>query len=683
MQAAGLVNLLDSTTLAITVFAPTDDAFAALASALSLTSEELLSKSDLLSVILEYHVYSQDAYKVSDFKQHSSLVTAEGETLTIKTVGDIVTVVPDAGSTATVLVSDLSACKAYVQVIDTVLIPTAAAQTLGMVSVDVPGAGETDTQTVQSLVSKKTSTATPAAAVPVETILVPATPVATVPPVAVSGVRLVSPSPEAVPVATVLVPAPTSKATIEGHKLLDSLVTKFPLNTFSTPTPTPEETSTPSAPTLKELLLHETPSATEAVFTPTTEDLKELLLKETPAASPVETILVPAATTVRAVAVSATPTAVAIPVPVVEASPPTQVKLIDLLTKKTLNTFTPVATKEATPEPSVPTLKELLLRETPAATEAVVSSVKTPLLDLLKKETPAATPLEAILVPATPVSTVPESTAPAVIVSGARLVASPVPSPVLATTPIIDAVAPAIERVDTTVSAARSQREAAVAPARAAVAQAATAVVGDRRAMFSPTTAGAPVVTAQDGPDVSSGYMGMATAPQMMAMAPDMMGMAPESTLMAEMAPGVQAANLSTYLSDPTLVATVFVPTNAAFTTALSQFGVTPTEALAEPSLLKGLLQYHVVPGMAMTTSTLTNGQTLTTALTGQTLKVNKTGATVTIQPATGSAGNMLDADIPVCKAEMDIVDTLLFPSVSALPPSAAALVAGRTLTGR
>ena len=35
------------------------------------------------------------------------------------------TVVPDAGSTATVLVSDLSACKAYVQVIDTVLIPEA------------------------------------------------------------------------------------------------------------------------------------------------------------------------------------------------------------------------------------------------------------------------------------------------------------------------------------------------------------------------------------------------------------------------------------------------------------------------------------------------------------------------------------------------------------------------------
>ena len=61
-------------------------------------------------------------------------------------------------------------------------------------------------------------------------------------------------------------------------------------------------------------------------------------------------------------AVVSVPTAVAVPVPVVEASPPTQPKLIDLLTKKTLNTFTPVPTEEATPEPSVPTLKELLLK---------------------------------------------------------------------------------------------------------------------------------------------------------------------------------------------------------------------------------------------------------------------------------------------------------------------------------
>lgn len=35
------------------------------------------------------------------------------------------------------------------------------------------------------------------------------------------------------------------------------------------------------------------------------------------------------------------------------------------------------------------------------------------------------------------------------------------------------------------------------------------------------------------------------------------------------------------------------------------------------------LLQYHVVPGMAITVDSLDNGQTLATALSGQTLKVN------------------------------------------------------------
>jgi len=77
----------------------------------------------------------------------------------------------------------------------------------------------------------------------------------------------------------------------------------------------------------------------------------------------------------------------------------------------------------------------LIAQETPAATEAVVSPVKTPLLDLLNKESPTATPLEAILVPATPVPTVPEGTAPAVLVSGMqcnvpiRTIIQYVPSP--------------------------------------------------------------------------------------------------------------------------------------------------------------------------------------------------------------------------------------------------------------
>lgn len=60
-------------------------------------------------------------------------------------------------------------------------------------------------------------------------------------------------------------------------------------------------------------------------------------------------------------------------------------------------------------------------------------------------------------------------------------------------------------------------------------------------------------------------------------------------------------------------------------------------------------------------------------------VQVNKTGGSVTIQPATGSAANLVEADVPVCKATMDVIDSLLFASVSSLPPSAAAQLAART----
>lgn len=51
--------------------------------------------------------------------------------LQVKSIGNIMTLEPAAGSTATVLVADLSACKAVVHIIDTILIPKA-------VSTDLP-----------------------------------------------------------------------------------------------------------------------------------------------------------------------------------------------------------------------------------------------------------------------------------------------------------------------------------------------------------------------------------------------------------------------------------------------------------------------------------------------------------------------------------------------------------------
>lgn len=51
----------------------------------------------------------------------------------------------------------------------------------------------------------------------------------------------------------------------------------------------------------------------------------------------------------------------------------------------------------------------------------------------------------------------------------------------------------------------------------------------------------------------------------------------------------LQAANLSDHLSEPNLVATVFAPTNDAFSKALSQYGVTPSQALQQARLVRGV----------------------------------------------------------------------------------------------
>lgn len=75
MQAAGLVDVLDTATSEITVFAPTDDAFAALADALHMTAEELLAESNLLSVVrvdclsacLTINVQAHMSMPVADF----------------------------------------------------------------------------------------------------------------------------------------------------------------------------------------------------------------------------------------------------------------------------------------------------------------------------------------------------------------------------------------------------------------------------------------------------------------------------------------------------------------------------------------------------------------------------------------------------------------------------------------
>ena len=107
-----------------TVFAPTDDAFAAALEALGLTAEELLASDDLAG-ILTYHVVAgklmaADVLAAVESGMGSATVeTVNGATIEV-TVEDGMVML---NGTATVTMTDLEAGNGVVHVIDAVILP--------------------------------------------------------------------------------------------------------------------------------------------------------------------------------------------------------------------------------------------------------------------------------------------------------------------------------------------------------------------------------------------------------------------------------------------------------------------------------------------------------------------------------------------------------------------------------
>jgi len=113
IQAAGLEETLSSKG-PFTVFAPTDEAFAALPEG---TLDSLLKDKEALTKVLTYHVASGE-YMAADVVEMSSITTLEGSTLPVNTTDGGVKV-GDANVTAT----DIKASNGVIHVIDKVLIP--------------------------------------------------------------------------------------------------------------------------------------------------------------------------------------------------------------------------------------------------------------------------------------------------------------------------------------------------------------------------------------------------------------------------------------------------------------------------------------------------------------------------------------------------------------------------------
>ena len=114
VEAAGLVETLKGEG-PFTVFAPTDEAFAALPEG---TVEDLLKpeNKDTLTSILTYHVVP-GAVMSGDLSDGMTAATVEGSDVTITTEGGVMV------NEATVTTADIEASNGVIHVIDSVLMP--------------------------------------------------------------------------------------------------------------------------------------------------------------------------------------------------------------------------------------------------------------------------------------------------------------------------------------------------------------------------------------------------------------------------------------------------------------------------------------------------------------------------------------------------------------------------------
>ena len=118
-EAAGLVGALKGDG-PLTVFAPTDEAFAALPAG---TVETLLQpeNKDALAGVLKLHVIAGSKVKSGDLAGQQITATTLNGDLSVDGTDGVVLTAP--GSTATVVAADVAASNGVIHVIDTVLLP--------------------------------------------------------------------------------------------------------------------------------------------------------------------------------------------------------------------------------------------------------------------------------------------------------------------------------------------------------------------------------------------------------------------------------------------------------------------------------------------------------------------------------------------------------------------------------
>ena len=127
VKAAGLVDTLKSKG-PFTVFAPTNEAFAALPAG---TVDTLLKPENkaMLVKVLTFHVVpgTHDAAgigkAIKDGKGRATMKTVEGEVLTFTQIGNVITVSDSKGGMSHVTIADVKQSNGVIHVVDKVLLP--------------------------------------------------------------------------------------------------------------------------------------------------------------------------------------------------------------------------------------------------------------------------------------------------------------------------------------------------------------------------------------------------------------------------------------------------------------------------------------------------------------------------------------------------------------------------------
>jgi uncharacterized surface protein with fasciclin (FAS1) repeats len=122
--AAGLAGALSGPG-PLTVFAPTDTAFAALLEELKVTKDALLKDVQLLTTVLTYHVVS-GSVKKADIKLGTPIdpiLTGTSDTFKIDAVGVDVVITDGRNRPAKITATDILATNGVVHLIDKVILP--------------------------------------------------------------------------------------------------------------------------------------------------------------------------------------------------------------------------------------------------------------------------------------------------------------------------------------------------------------------------------------------------------------------------------------------------------------------------------------------------------------------------------------------------------------------------------